>query len=645
MQIFKKKIHEFESNNNLNVIKNSVLLLMLAVLFITVGFSAFNSSLDINSLSAHVMVDKDIRITKIISSDNENDGISNWEEHTHNTTSSNISLPNSDSSVTYEVEIKNIGNVEMAILDITGLPSNLTYDISNYELKETLCDDNDNTKCKLGAVTKVYLTIKYANNGFDPNNTEYNTNMYFDFRQVFSIKYKGMINYNYISKILEGDTVSIRLVNDIPDEVQVTGASFSADLPLVTISNPVDNVVIKGISQSKYYERVELDGTNFIDTGVYLFNERNIDENFVISFNIESIDPSQTYLATIINAMYEVSPYPGFVYRIESNGSNLTFNSPSIATISDPLRHVERVIIRRYNGEYYLQINDKAIKRLGTYKSGTTFDVPVTIGASLDENENPWRFISATLTDVRIEITGKAKYTIKYNSNNESELIKKQEVLCDKDDNLLANEFEWDNYTFVNWNTAPDGTGISYENSQNINNIANEGETITLYAQWAEQVYFKDREVFYGRNCIYDTNISLYNSNNRNKNYEISFEIESVGTSTSQATLLNAMYEVIPWPGVLFRIYNNGNFEIDMNGGSGSFNRKYPISNNTKVRIRRINGQIIYNINNEEFTGANHSNITSFDTPVSFGCSLDFNNNPQRYYVGTLKNMNVILFK
>lgn len=50
-------------------------------------------------------------------------------------------LPNANSSVTYAIDVTNVGNVEMEILDITGLPDNLKYSISNYNLKDKLCDN------------------------------------------------------------------------------------------------------------------------------------------------------------------------------------------------------------------------------------------------------------------------------------------------------------------------------------------------------------------------------------------------------------------------------------------------------------------------------------------------------------------------
>ena len=50
---------------------------------------------------------------------------------------------------------------------------------------------------------------------------------------------------------------------------------------------------------------------------------------------------------------------------------------------------------------------------------------------------------------------------------------------------LLANTYTKEGYTFTGWNTKPDGTGISYTDEQEVNNLtADNNGTVTLYAQW-----------------------------------------------------------------------------------------------------------------------------------------------------------------
>ena len=51
---------------------------------------------------------------------------------------------------------------------------------------------------------------------------------------------------------------------------------------------------------------------------------------------------------------------------------------------------------------------------------------------------------------------------------------------------LPANAYKRPGYGFVGWNTAADGSGISYSDQQKVSNMSNiDGEIITLYAQWS----------------------------------------------------------------------------------------------------------------------------------------------------------------
>ncbi len=117
-------------------------IIMFFVLIFTVGFSALSSELDINGVSAIIRVEKDIRITGITLNGVANGGVSNWEEYNYNKIAAGISLPNSNSTVTYLIPVTNLGNAEAAITGITVSPSNLSYSISNYTLNDTLCDDS-----------------------------------------------------------------------------------------------------------------------------------------------------------------------------------------------------------------------------------------------------------------------------------------------------------------------------------------------------------------------------------------------------------------------------------------------------------------------------------------------------------------------
>jgi uncharacterized repeat protein (TIGR02543 family) len=54
---------------------------------------------------------------------------------------------------------------------------------------------------------------------------------------------------------------------------------------------------------------------------------------------------------------------------------------------------------------------------------------------------------------------------------------------------LTANGFSRTGYTFTGWNEASDGTGTSYTGGQSVTNLtAANGDTVTLYAQWRNEV-------------------------------------------------------------------------------------------------------------------------------------------------------------
>lgn len=268
---------------------------------------------------------KDIRINGITLSSIGGNATSVDEDYNIDNISSNITLPLQNSFVTYDVVVHNLGNVEMGILDITGLPSNLKYSISNYNLKDCLCDDQNSSQCKLGSTTALHIKIEYQENGFDENNLDYEVNLNFDFRRLFPITYRFITNHNYPSTILEGDTLQITFVDDIPDSIMAEGVlNFTYNSPSLTIVNPVDDVVIKSVANSRYYNSLTFDGTNYVDTGFKLFDSTNNSKDFKVSFEITERNTS-TKQSTIMSCMDESgSPWPGILYRI-LNGTQEEF--------------------------------------------------------------------------------------------------------------------------------------------------------------------------------------------------------------------------------------------------------------------------------------------------------------------------------
>lgn len=70
----------------------------------------------------------------------------------------------------------------------------------------------------------------------------------------------------------------------------------------------------------RYAGSYVFDGTNYVDTGIYLFEANTINRDFEISFEITEQSATQVKQATIICAMDESgSPWPRIVYRFTSD--------------------------------------------------------------------------------------------------------------------------------------------------------------------------------------------------------------------------------------------------------------------------------------------------------------------------------------
>ena len=113
-------------------------------------------------------------------------------------------------------------------------------------------------------------------------------------------------------------------------------------------------------------------------------------------------------------------------------------------------------------------------------------------------------------------------YTVKFEANRGTGAtgtgsMSDQEFTYGTAQNLSANAFTKDGYSFVGWNTKANGTGTSYIDKQNVNNLTTKnGAEITLYAQWKANTYTitlnSDLATTHGTESIeatYDANTNL----------------------------------------------------------------------------------------------------------------------------------------
>ena len=253
------------------------LFIIFVVMFISLGYAASNINLTIDEILSYVRVGEDIRITGINVDNASDDVISNYEEYNKNSISSSFSLPNSDSSITYKIEITNFEGQVMGISGISGLPDNLEYSINGYTLKDRICDNSN--KCNLGIKKDIYITIKYKNGGYDSNNVNYEIDLLFNFAKIFNINYVNIENNNYLQYIIDGselsldfssieDTSNIRLYYN-ENEYLTLGEDYNFVDGRLIVYSVIDNLTIEKIESLVNEKTVSLEWASFISISSY----------------------------------------------------------------------------------------------------------------------------------------------------------------------------------------------------------------------------------------------------------------------------------------------------------------------------------------------------------------------------------------
>ena len=191
------------------------------VIFLSVAFSAFEVELVMKDITAEIkFMPDDARVIGFASTTPNNGGIASNTDYNYNRVYGDITLPNSDSSVVYEVQVTNLGNAKVGISSITGLGDNLEYTLTGYEVGGKIQDENG--QYKLGTVMTFYITIHYAE-GATPTNTLQSFNLLLEFRQFHSITYHGVPGEEaHPTEIMEGYDLVINTELTSIDRMKIT---------------------------------------------------------------------------------------------------------------------------------------------------------------------------------------------------------------------------------------------------------------------------------------------------------------------------------------------------------------------------------------------------------------------------------------
>ncbi len=226
----------------------TIALIVLSVMLLSLAYASSSVTGSMENIMAKYRPTGSARITGISVDGVTNGGSSSSESYNVSSIHSSISLPNSDSTITYKVKATVMLEQEMKITAISGLDSHLDYEISNYTLEDPLCNTND--ECNYGATDELLITIKYKTGEYDSNNTSFPLNMNFTFAQVTYIARIGNTRYSTLKAAVQAvpknDTeTTVMLLSNTSEVISVVAhQNVKFNLQNNTLSNSGNNPVI-----------------------------------------------------------------------------------------------------------------------------------------------------------------------------------------------------------------------------------------------------------------------------------------------------------------------------------------------------------------------------------------------------------------
>lgn len=248
-----KKKYGFNRFNKNKLLFTFSISLFLFFLFLSIGFSAFKSNLTISKIAANVRPVTDVRISGLKNFEVKSGALINDSDYNIDRIYGTVILPNTDSTVTFEVKVTNLGKAKVGISDMTFKDSGFTYSINDYSLGEGICEESD---CTLGVTKTFYITLKN-----DDNTTPSNQARYFELKFYFdnfhSVTYKNITcencktealnNFEFVTSIDINDSDLKVSMGDL-ELIKNNDYTYDSTSKILTINKVTDDIVISKIN-------------------------------------------------------------------------------------------------------------------------------------------------------------------------------------------------------------------------------------------------------------------------------------------------------------------------------------------------------------------------------------------------------------
>ncbi len=265
---------------------------------------------------------------------------------------------------------------------------------------------------------------------------------------------------------------------------------------------PTGNTTLYAKWNKLYFENAgsfTCTGSNSIDTDMQLFNQLNADKDFVIKFTVDQnngFTSSSGDRGAIFADMSEVGePFPGitfFTYNNTSYTMNINVQGHKVKDANTGYVTGQSVEIKKELGKVYYSYNGGTPVQINDFSNfHNYFNNKATFCAGTDKNGAIYRYFKGTLSGMSVELKDFPSYTIHYDANGGTGTMPNQKINLGQAPTLDANLFSMAGHSFGGWNTAPDGTGTSYPDLYQItSDLGQDGDYITLYAQWIAPEHF-----------------------------------------------------------------------------------------------------------------------------------------------------------
>ena len=467
-------------------------------------------------------------------------------------------------------------------------------------------------------ITAYFTDIKFLSNIFSIN-AEYTVT--FDSNTGTGTMPAQIVSYNLATPLNANTFTKTGYVftgwNTSPDG---SGTAYAPGASITNIGNTIlyaQWVVSTDCTVTFVYGDEIFDGTNYINSGIPLFSSNNIHRDFEVKATISNFavnaGQNQNRNVLICNQNEATSPYPGFAmsYREDKEidgGKAIKIQGNCTSTAQAMVlwgKTAGTIVITRTDDELYYDGNNFLVDFDNLV---TPFNAPLSFGANIDQNGNPRRYATATMSDMEVKITyslseiptlalptptktgyifagwyteavggtrittptieqlankkiyahwaePSVSYSINFDSNGGTGTMGNQIIDYGVPTALTTNTFTKEGATFKGWNTAANGTGTHYDDEAVVTDLGD----ITLYAEWEEIKYpitfFYGDESFVGNNYI-DSGIGLFTPENIHRDFELSLSLDDfqyLYNSEGRNTIVSCHYETAaPYQGFSF---------------------------------------------------------------------------------------------